>query len=117
MLDQILPIDSNKIVNQLKDEGVQVLFVIFGDALDNNDVEELKGKANVLIRSKNLNKNSDEDGVGDSKDILNSVEGSFNIFLLLFLYLDSISMNCLIHILLFLWYQSTFIFKKSILAS
>lgn len=80
MLDQKLPKESYVTINQLKDEGVMVLFVVFGNKLDNKDIDDLKENGNVLIDSDDSDKDVDR-----TKDIVLAVEGRYPLFIV-FIY-------------------------------
>lgn len=58
-------------LNRLKDEGVNVLFVVFGKNMNESDIAELKKKGNVIIEDGR----SPDSSTLTTKDIVDGVEG------------------------------------------
>lgn len=71
MLDRKLPKDADTYLEQLNTEGVEILFIVFGDELKGKDIKDLEEKGKVLLKTES----SKDDTTEGTKDILNSLEG------------------------------------------
>lgn len=67
MLDRKLPKEADITMNKIKENGIRILFVLYGTELDKKDIKELEEKGMVLFKP-----GQDGDIV---RDIVNSLEG------------------------------------------
>lgn len=75
MLDKKPSKESYRTIDHLKDVGVKVLFVVFGNELSRKDIKDLEQKGKVLVPADSL-----DAGVDGAKDIVNSLEGFYITF-------------------------------------